>query len=98
MDPTNQYVLGLIVLGLPALSGSIFLLTKAVGNLVRIRAGKSGAGIDPARIDAQDRRIAELEEEIGSVRGEMERLHAVEGFYKSLRAPDPDTPHTPREP
>lgn len=90
MDP-QLYVLGLIVLGLPAVSGSFYLLAKPLlGAFMRNRELKAGVRVDPSRLDAQEQRIAVLEGELAVVRDELERLNAVEGFYKELRsAPEP---------
>ncbi len=91
MDPIQQYVLGLIVLGLPAVSGSVFLLAKAWGNLVRSRELKVAGRLDAARLESQDRKIGQLEGELAAMREEMDHIQAVEGFYKQLRSPAPAT-------
>lgn len=87
MDP-QAYVLGLIVLGLPALSGSIYLLTKPVVKLImHKRELAAGTQAESATLAAQDARIGQLEGDLAAMREEMDRLHAVEGFYQQLRAP-----------
>ncbi len=87
MFPDQLYVLGLIVLGLPALSGSVYLLSRPIVKLItHKRELNAGVRIDPARLDAQDRRIGQLEGELGALQEELGRLKDVEGFYKELRA------------
>jgi hypothetical protein len=76
-----------ILFGLPAMAVSIRLvLQPLIKAFVRSRELKAGAQLDPARLDAQDARIAELEAELGTVHEQMERLASVERFYAQLQA------------
>ncbi len=85
MDP-QAYVLGLIVLGLPAVSLSVFLVSRPFVKLItHKRELNAGVRIDPARLDAQDRRIGQLEGDLAAMQEELGRLKDVEGFYKELR-------------
>lgn len=80
-----------IVLGIPALAFSIRVVTKPlIDGWVRTRELKAGARAEPARDPDRDERVLQLEAEVSSLRQELERLNAVEGFYKELRAPAPD--------
>ncbi len=89
MDP-RQFVLTLIILGIPAVSLSTWLLSRPFLNaFLRSRELKAGVRMDPARLDAQDQRIAELEGEVAAMRHEMERLSSVESFYAQLGAGNP---------
>ena len=82
-------VLG-VVLGLPALAISVRLVTKPlIDGWVRTRELKAGVRRDPAGDQQRDERVLQLEAEVSSLRQELERLNAVEGFYKELRAPAP---------
>lgn len=86
MDP-QLYVLALLVMGVPALSGSLYLLARPFVKLaMHKRELNAGTRVDPARLDAQDQRIGQLEGELAALHEELGRLRDVEGFYKELRA------------
>lgn len=78
-----------IVVGLPAIAFSIRVVTKPlIDGWVRTRELKAGVRQD-AHDPRSDERVGQLEAEISSMRQELERLNAVEGFYKQLRSPGP---------
>jgi hypothetical protein len=89
MDP-HAYVLGLIVLGLPAVSASVYLVSKPIVKLItHKREMSAGVRVDPARLNAQDLRIGQLEGDLVAMQEELGRLKDVEGFYKELRPQAP---------
>lgn len=78
-----------IAIGLPAIAFSARLVIKPIiQGWVRTRELNAGVGQDPAREQLRDERVLQLEAEVSSLRQELERLNAVEGFYKELRSPE----------
>ncbi len=83
-----------IVLGIPAFAFGVRVMTKPfIDGWVRSRELKAGAraGAVPAAVPPpepqRDERIHQLEAEVASLRQELERMGAVESFYKELRNP-----------
>ncbi len=87
MDPHWMPVVGIIAFVGALTIGARAVMKPVINAFLRARELKAGAGADPARLDAQDRRIAELESDLSAVRQELDRLSAVESFYAQLQAP-----------
>ncbi len=88
-DPNLVPVVGVIGLVAAMAIGARAVIRPIIDAVVRSRELKAHAGADPARLDAQDRRIAELEAELGAVREELDRRSAVESFYTQLQGSTP---------
>lgn len=87
MDPV-LIPLTAIIFGIPAIAlGARMIMKPLLDTWVRTREAKMATLTDPAREEARDRRIIEIEGELAALRQEVERLTAVESFYKQLQAP-----------
>ncbi len=74
-----------VVLGLPAIAFGIRMITKPfIDGWVRTRELKAGARSALPAEPEREQRIHELEAEVASLRQELERMGAVESFYKQL--------------
>ncbi len=86
VDP-NIIPIVAIVFGLPSIAlAARWVMKPIIDAYVRGRELKARALADPGQLAAQERRIAELEGELGAMRQELDRLSAVESFYAQLQA------------
>ncbi len=87
MDPV-LIPLTAIIFGIPAIAlGARMVIKPVLDTWVKTREAKLPAPVDAARERARDQRMAEIESELAALRDEVERLSAVESFYKQLKAP-----------
>ena len=89
IDPNLVPVVGVIGFVTAMAIGARAVMKPLIEAFLRARELKAGAGGNPARLDAQDRRINELEGELASMRQELDRLSAVESFYAQLQGSAP---------
>lgn len=89
IDPNLVPVVGVIGFVAAMSIGARAIIRPIIDAVMRSRELKAGAGADPVRLEAQDRRIAQLEAELGAVREELERRSAVERFYTELQGSAP---------
>ncbi len=95
INPDLVPVVGILAFVGALTVGARVVMRPVIDAFLRARELKMG-GADPARLDAQDRRIGELEGELAAVKQELERLSAVETFYAQLQGGRP--PATPELP
>ncbi len=79
------WIFGMVVIGVPAVAfGVRIALRPVVDGLIRLREVSVRQGETPA----PDPRIPQLQADVAALRQEVERLGAVESFYKQLQAPE----------
>ncbi len=85
IDPNVVPIVGIVAfLGAFSISAR-YVMKPVIEAFMRAREMKLNAGAhDPGRMEAQERRIAELEADLGALRQDFERLSAVEEFYSRL--------------
>ncbi len=89
IDPNLIPIFG-IVFGMPSIALAIRWVMKPVMDAhMRSQELKARAAASPALQAEQERRIADLEAELATVKHELERLSAVESFYAQLGAGPP---------
>jgi hypothetical protein len=89
LDPILVPLAG-IIFGIPGIALGARLVMKPILDYnARMREVKLQAAADPERQRARDERLLEMESELSALREEVQRLHAVEGFYQELQAPVP---------
>lgn len=89
MDPVIIPLVA-IIFGIPSIAfGTRMIMKPILDTYARTREAKFGARSDPERDSARDARMAEIEGELAELRQHVERLTAVEAFYKELGAAPP---------
>lgn len=90
MDPVIIPLVA-IIFGIPSIAfGTRMIMKPILDTYARTREAKYVARADPEREGARDARMAEIEGELAELRQHVERLTAVEAFYKELRSAAPE--------